>query len=89
MSTGTSKPIVSERNIRNLSFFGRIQVDEDNSLFLLRRKKAFFVIQHFVENPEFGVLYVGHENDRFYDEFCDFCSRILIDFKVTHNYETE
>lgn len=87
MSTSISKPIVSERNIRNLLFFGRIEINEDNSLLLLRRNKAFFVIQTFVENPEFGVLYVGHENDKFYEDFSEFCSRIL-KFKIPR-YETQ
>lgn len=87
MSTSTSRSIVSESNIRNLLFFGRIEINENCSLLLLRRNKAFFVIQTFVENPMFGALYVGHENDKFYDDFSEFCNRML-KFKIPQ-YETQ
>lgn len=88
MSTSTSKPIVSECNIKNLLFFGRIKINENSSLLLLRRNKAFFVIQNFVENPEYGVRYLGHENDKFYEDFSEFCVSRMLKFKI-QQYETQ
>lgn len=87
--SSTSKPFIGERNIKRLSLFGRISVDEDNSLLLLRTNKAFFLIQQYVEEPKYGALYMGHKNDKFYDDFCEFCSRIIIDFRVGNIHETE